>query len=60
MTTIKNVTEDKGKKKPKSLIGFLIANKINNCNRRGEKGKKEKIQTNLQNMSKNKDNNCFS
>ena len=47
-------------KAAQKFIGFLIANKINNCNRRGEKGKKEKIQTNLQNMSKNKDNNCFS
>ena len=41
MTTIKNVTE--GKKKLKSLIGFLSANKINNYNRGG------KIQKNLQN-----------
>ena len=40
MTTIKNVTE--GKKKLKSLIGFLSANKINNYNRVGGKGKKKK------------------
>ena len=33
MTTIKNVTE--GKKKLKSLIGFLNANKIDNYNRGG-------------------------
>ena len=55
MTTIKNVTE---KKKLKSLIGFLCASKINNYNRSGKKGKK--IQKNLQNKSKNKNNKCFS
>ena len=38
MTTIKNVTE--GKKKLKSLIGFLNANKINNYNRVGKKKEK--------------------
>ena len=32
MTTIKNVTEER-KKKLKSLIGFLSANKIDNYNR---------------------------
>ena len=42
MTTIKNVTEEKGKKKLKSLIGFLSANKINNYKRGVGKGKKEK------------------
>ena len=42
MTTIKNVTEEKGKKKLKSLIGFLSANKINNYNRGGKKEKKKK------------------
>ena len=40
MTTIKNVTE--GKKKLKSLIGFLSANKINNYNRGGKEKEKEK------------------
>ena len=40
MTKIKNITE--GKKKLKSLIGFLSANKIDNCNRGGKKGKKKK------------------
>jgi len=39
MTTIKNVTE--GKKKLKSLIGFLNANKINNYNRVGKKKKQK-------------------
>ena len=41
MTTIKNVTEEK---KLKGLIGFLSANKIDSCSKRGEK-----IQKNLQN-----------
>ena len=40
MTTIKYVTEEKEKKKLKSLIGFLSANKINNYNGgRGLKGR---------------------
>ena len=34
------MTEEKEKKKLKSLIGFLSANKINNYYRGGEKGKK--------------------
>ena len=59
--TIKNVTE--GKKKFKSLIGFLSANKIDKYNR-GErkeiKKKERKIQKNLQNKSKIKNNKCFS
>ena len=38
------------KKKLKSLVGFLSANKIDNYNR---EEKKEKIQKNLQNKSKN-------
>ena len=41
MATIKNMTEEK--KKLKSLIGVLSANKISNYNRRGKtetKGKK--------------------
>ena len=50
MTTIKNVTEEK--KKLKSLIGFLSANKIDNYN--GERGG-EKVRKNLQNMSKKKE-----
>ena len=41
MTTVKNVTEKKGKKL-KSLIGFLSANKIDIYNRGGRKGKKRK------------------
>jgi len=49
-------------KKLKSLIGFLSASKINNYNRGGEKGGGlgEKIQKNLQNKLKNKNNKCFS
>ena len=60
--TIKNVTEEKKKKKKlKSLIRFHSASKIDKYNR-GEKegGKKEKkIQKNLQNKSKHKTNNVF-
>ena len=44
MTTINSVTEEnetKEKKKLKSLIGFLIANEIDNYNR-GEKKEKKK------------------
>ena len=47
MTTIRNVTEKKEKKKLKSLIGFLSAHKINNYNgveqgwRKKEKSPKE-------------------
>ena len=53
---------DWGKKKLKSLIGFLSANKIDNCNREEKtwKGKRKKIQCNLQNKWKNKNNKCFS
>ena len=58
MTTIKNVTEQKKKKKLKSLIGFLSANKTKNYNGGGGRGeeKKEKknIQKNLQNKLKKK------
>ena len=50
MTTIKNVTEEKKKKKLKNLVGFLSANNIDHYNRGGGKG--EKIQKNLQNKSK--------
>ena len=56
--TIKNVTEEK--KKFKSLIGFLSANKINDYNRVGKKRKEKKMQKNLQNKSKNKNDKCFS
>ena len=52
----------KKKKKLESLIRFHSANKIDNYNR-GEKeeGKKEKkIQKNLQNKSKHKNNKCVS
>ena len=53
--TIKNVTE--GKKKFKSLIGFLSANKIDNYKWGvgGWEGGK-----NPKNKSKNKNNKCFS
>ena len=57
MTVKKNVSEEKEKKRCKNLIGFLSANKIDNYNR-GVK-KEKKIQKNLQNMSKNKNNKCF-
>ena len=52
------MTEKKKKKKLKSLIRFHCANKIDSYNRGGRKGKK--IQRNLQNKSKHKDNKCFS
>ena len=42
MTIIKNVTEEKGKKKLQSLIGFLSANKIDIYNRGREMEKKKK------------------
>ena len=45
------------KKKLRSLIGFHIANKIDNYNRgeeKKEKKKEKKIQKNLQNKSKHK------
>ena len=50
------------KKSLKSLIRFHSANKIDNYNRVGERGKerKTKIQKNLQNKSKHKNNKCFS
>ena len=56
------MTEKKKKKKKlKSLVRFHSANKINNYNRGGKKEKKrKKIQTNLQNKSKHKNNKCFS
>ena len=46
----------------KSLIRFHSANKIDNDNRGGNKKerKKVKIQKNLQNKSKHKNNKCFS
>ena len=62
MTTIKNVTEEEGEKKLKSLTGFLSANKIDKYNGVGgeRKRKRKTIQENLQNKSKNKNNKCFS
>ena len=42
ITTVKNVTEKRNKKKLKSLIRFHNANKIDNYNRGRGKGKKEK------------------
>ena len=50
------------KKKLKSLIGFLIVNKIDNYNSGGKKRekKRKKIRKNLQNKSKHKNNKCFS
>ena len=51
-----------GKKNLKSLITFHSANKIDNYSRGGggKDKKKEKIQKNLQNKSKHKNNKCFS
>ena len=40
--TIKKVTEEKEKKKLKSLTGFLSANKIDNYNRGGKKEEKKR------------------
>ena len=57
------MTEEKKKKeKLKSLIRFHSANKIDNYNREGKRGtkKEKKIQKNLQNRSKHKNNKCFS
>ena len=51
------MTENK-KKKLRSLIRFHSANKIDNYNRAGKKGKK--IEKNLQNKSKNKNSKCLS
>ena len=51
------------KKKLKSLIRFHNANKVDNYNRGGggkRKKKEKKIQKNLQNTSKHKNNKCFS
>ena len=48
------------KKMLKNLIRFHSANKINNYNQGGKKGKKEKIQKNLQKKSKHKNIKCFS
>ena len=60
ITTVKNVTE-KEKKKLKSLIRFHRGNKIDNYNREGKREEKEKkIQRNLQNKSKHKNNRGFS
>ena len=59
MTAIKIVTEEK-EKKLKSLIVFLSAIKSTATRGWGERGKKKKLQKNLQNKSKNKNNICFS
>jgi len=48
----------KKRKKLKSLIGFLSANKIDNYNRGGEKGKRKKKR--IYRISKNNNNKCFS
>ena len=48
------------KKKLRSLIRFHSANKMNNYNMGGKRRKKKKIQRNLQNQSKHKNNKCFS
>ena len=45
MTTIKNVTEEKKKKKLKNLVGFLSANKIDNYHRGRQRGKNPKEST---------------
>ena len=58
MPAIKNVTEEK-EKKLKSLIVFLSAIKSTATRGWGKRGKK-KLQKNLQNKSKNKNNICFS
>ena len=51
----------KKEKELKILVRFHSTNKINNYNRAGwGGGKKKKIQKNLQNMSKHKNNKCFS
>ena len=54
----------KKKKKLKSLIGFLSANKINNYNRGRKKGKEKESKINPQvsteKVKKNKNNKCFS
>jgi len=55
MTTVKNVTEET--KKLKSLMGFLVPIKLTT---KTEVEKKKKIQKNLLNQSKNKNNKCFS
>ena len=41
-------------------MGFYSAKKIDSYNRRGRKRKKKKIQKELQNKSKHKNNKCFS
>ena len=53
---------EKKRKKLKSLIVFHSVNKTDNYNREGEKSlrEKKKIQKNLQNKSKHKNNVCFS
>ena len=48
------------KKKLKGSIRFHSANKIDNYNREGEKGKKKKMEKKLQSKSKHKNNKLFS
>ena len=48
------------KKKIKKLIRFHSANKINNYNGTGWGWGRKKVQKNLQNKSKHKNNKCFS
>ena len=57
ITTIKNVTE---KKKLKSLTRSHSANKINYNRGEIRRKKEKKIQKNVQNKSKQKNNKCFS
>ena len=60
IAAIKNVTGKKIKKL-RRVIKFHSANKIDNYSRVGGKGKKKKkIQNNLQNKSRNKNNTCLS
>ena len=48
--------KEREKKKLRSLIRFHSANKMNNYNTGGKRRKKKKIQKNLQNQSKHKNN----
>ena len=59
MATIKNMTEEK--KKLKSLIGVLSANKISNYNRGGKtETRRKKNPKESTEQVKNKNNKCFS
>ena len=63
MTTIKNMTEEKGGKKLKRLIEFhivpIISTSTTEWGEKGKKIKKKKIQKNLQNKSKYKNDEVF-